>query len=83
MDFLSHSPRDFYEDEYVNEETLPNKHNRLDTLGFICIENVPDEYKNELLAEKLEIKNYHFRPRSYNIKPKQMSRLNLKADEFA
>ena len=83
MDFLSHTPAEIeVEEEFINQETLPNQFNRFDTLGFICIENVPDEQNtDESVAEKLQIKSYHFAPRSYNIKPKKMSKLNEKSDE--
>ena len=72
MDFLSHTPAEIEaEEEYINQETLPNNCHRFDTLGFICIENIPNEQNmDETMAEKLKIKNYHFAPRSYNIKPK-------------
>ena len=83
MDFLSHTPAEIeVEEEFINQETLPNQFNRFDTLGFICIENVPDEQNtDESVAEKLQIKSYHFAPRSYNIKPKKMTKLNEKSDE--
>ena len=85
MDFLSHTPAEIeVEEEFINQETLPNQHQRFETLGFICIENVPDEQNmDETMAEKMKIKNYHFAPRSYNIKPKQMTKLNQKSDENA
>lgn len=59
---------------------------RYDTLGFICLENVPDEDekikspRDSGIMVESAVNKYNFTPRAYNLKPKRLSELNSKSE---